>query len=159
MNKLIIGLADKTEQLCTKAGIRFIDDGAIANVFLSRFNGARLFDPHVHSFEPVKDTPKKEALDFADLVYPDKDLMTHRDGESAVVRILYCSRRKAWTASLGEPKDMFRQKCLLMPKVGGDAPLNRRSAGDICQKTARPDEGDNPCNRFIRGNGRMRSNH
>jgi hypothetical protein len=81
MNKLIIGLADKTPELRTKPGFLLIDDGPVADVFLSRFKRARLFEPHLHSFDPLKDITPRRAQDFADLVYPDKDLMTYRDGE------------------------------------------------------------------------------
>lgn len=88
MNKLVIGLSDKTPELRTKPGFLLIDDGPIADVFLSRFKRARLFDPHQHSFDPLKDITPRKAQDFADLVYPDKDLMTYRDGKSALVRML-----------------------------------------------------------------------
>lgn len=53
MNKLIIGLADKTAALNTKPGFLLIDDGPIADAFLERFKRAKEFNPKSHSFNPL----------------------------------------------------------------------------------------------------------
>ena len=54
MNKLIIGLADKTAQLIpAKPGFLLIDDGPVADAFLRKFRRAKQFDPHSHSFNPL----------------------------------------------------------------------------------------------------------
>jgi hypothetical protein len=90
MNHLLVGTADKTEQLLTVTKPRFllIDDGSIADAFLERFPKARVFDPTLHSFNPLGGMDYKRARDFADTVYGDKDLMTYRDGKRALVKIL-----------------------------------------------------------------------
>jgi hypothetical protein len=55
MNKLIIGLADKTAKIApSKPGFLLIDDGPIANAFLQTFKRVKQFDPHSHSFNPLR---------------------------------------------------------------------------------------------------------
>jgi hypothetical protein len=52
MNKLIIGLADKTAELIPeKPGFLLIDDGPVADAFLQKFKRAKQFDPHADSFK------------------------------------------------------------------------------------------------------------
>lgn len=89
MNKLLIGLADKTPELDTKPGFLLIDDGPIADVFLERFKLAKEFDPHEHSFNPLPMTYRK-AREFASVVFGDegKDTLTVRNGKRALTRML-----------------------------------------------------------------------
>lgn len=89
MNKLIIGLADKTYDIDTKAGFLLIDDGPIADVFLERFKRAKEFNPSTHSFNPLPMTYRK-AREFSDIVFGDagKDTLTVRNGKRALTQIL-----------------------------------------------------------------------
>jgi hypothetical protein len=93
-NHLLVGSADKTERLLnlTPHGFLLIDDGPIADVFLSRFPRAKLFDPTQHSFNPVKGIDYKRARDFATALYtasPEgKDTLTVRNGKRALTRLL-----------------------------------------------------------------------
>ena len=92
MNKLLIGLADKTEQLLdTKPGFLLIDDGPIADAFLHRFPEAKLFDPTKHSFNPLKGMTRKFARDFVDALYsyyPESTTLTVRNGKRALARLI-----------------------------------------------------------------------
>jgi hypothetical protein len=93
-NKLIIGLADKTAELNTKPGFLLIDDGPIADAFLTRFKRAKQFDPHSHSFNPLPMTYRK-AREFASIVYGDegRDALTARNGKRALTRLLMSADR------------------------------------------------------------------
>lgn len=94
MNHLLVGSADKTEQLLqtTEPPFLLIDDGPIADAFLAQFPRAKLFDPTVHSFNPLKGIDYKRARDFATVLYtasPEgKDTLTVRNGKRALVRML-----------------------------------------------------------------------
>ncbi len=90
MNSLLIGSSDKTEQLLKRAKQPFllVDDGPIADAFLRKYKFAREFDPHKHSFNPLKGIDVPRARAFAEAVYGDKDLMTYRDGKRALTRML-----------------------------------------------------------------------
>src|SRR5712675_2336808 len=95
MNKLIIGLADKTAELTpAKPGFLLIDDGPVADAFLQKFRRAKQFDPHLHSFNPLPMTYRK-ARDFADVVFGEagKDTLTVRNGKRALVRLLLKAKR------------------------------------------------------------------
>jgi hypothetical protein len=59
-NKLIIGLADKTAELLpAKPGFLLIDDGPVADAFLQKFERAKQFAPHSHSFNLLPMTYRK----------------------------------------------------------------------------------------------------
>lgn len=70
MNHLIVGTGDTTELLLglTKPGFLLIDDGPIAAAFLSRFPRAKQFDPHLHTFNPLKGIDYDKASDFIALL-------------------------------------------------------------------------------------------
>jgi hypothetical protein len=89
MNKLIIGMADKTPALHTKQGFLLIDDGPIADAFLTRFKRAKEFSPSIHSFNPLPTTYRK-AREFASVVFGDegKETLTVRNGKRALTRLL-----------------------------------------------------------------------
>lgn len=93
MNHSIIGIEDKTTRLLeiTKLGFLLIDDGAIADAFVDRFN-ARVFDPTMHSFNPLKGMDYKRARDFAAILYTasaqGENTLTVRNGKRALTRIL-----------------------------------------------------------------------
>lgn len=95
MNHLLLGTADKTEQLIEWAEKSFVvlDDGPVADTFLEHFPRAHLFDVSKHSFNPLRGIDVKRARDFATAVYGDKDLMTYRDGKRALTQMLYVARR------------------------------------------------------------------
>jgi hypothetical protein len=90
MNKIIIGLADKTEALYTKQGFLLIDDGPICDAFLKRFKRAKEFDPHKHSFNPLSGMTYRKARDLVSVFYGSegKDTLTVRNGKRALTRML-----------------------------------------------------------------------
>jgi hypothetical protein len=94
MNHVILGTADKTEPLLhvTRYGFLLVDDGPIADAFLSHFPRARVFDPAVHSFNPLKDIGYKAARDFAALVYTaspqGENTLTVRNGKRSLTKLL-----------------------------------------------------------------------
>lgn len=94
MNHLLLGAADKTDRLLeiTKPRFLLIDDGSVADAFLERFTKARLFDPYVHSFNPLAGMDYRRARDFADILYAaspgGRDTLTVRNGRRALVRLL-----------------------------------------------------------------------
>lgn len=94
-NHLLIGTADKTEQLLEWAEKPFllIDDGRIADAFLAHFPAAKLFDVAKHTFNPLRGIDTIRAREFAEAVYGDKDLMTYRDGKRALVKMLCGAKR------------------------------------------------------------------
>lgn len=91
-NHLLVGTADKTEQLLqfTRYGFLLIDDAPDA--FLEHFPRAKLFDPAVHSFNPLKGMDYKRARDFTDTLYtasPEgENTLTVRNGKRALMRLL-----------------------------------------------------------------------
>lgn len=99
MLHLLIGTGDKTQRLLevTKPGFLLIDDGPIADAFLEHFPKARLFDPTVHSFNPLRGIDYKHARDFASIVYtasPEgENTLTVRNGRRALTRLLLSSSR------------------------------------------------------------------
>jgi len=94
VNHLLLGAADKTDRLLeiTKPRFLLIDDGPVADSFLERFSKARLFDPLVHSFNPLDGMDYRRARDFADILYAaspgGRDTLTVRNGRRALVRLL-----------------------------------------------------------------------
>ncbi|MBA2400937.1 MAG: hypothetical protein H0V72_19990 [Bradyrhizobium sp.] len=93
MNKIIIGLADKTAELTPRRpAFLLIDDGPVADAFLDRFKRAKQFDPLSHSFNPLPMTYRK-AREFASLGDAGKDTLTVRNGKRALVRLLLDAKR------------------------------------------------------------------
>ncbi len=94
MNNLLIGTADKTEQLLqlTKRPFLLIDDGPIADAFLDAFPKTKLFDVTAHSFNPLKGMDYKRARDFVAALYtasPEgENTLTVRNGKRAMVQLL-----------------------------------------------------------------------
>ncbi len=90
MNRIVIGLADKTEALTPeKPGFLLLDDGPIADTFLHTFKRAKEFNPHSHSFNPLPMT-YRNAREFASIVYGEegKDTLTARNGKRALTKML-----------------------------------------------------------------------
>jgi hypothetical protein len=99
MNRLLIGTADKTEQLLdTPSGFLLIDDGPVADAFLAKFPQAKLFDPAVHHFNPLKAIDYKRARDFAATVYSASpeggETLTVRNGRRALAKLLLSGARR-----------------------------------------------------------------
>jgi hypothetical protein len=94
MNALLLGTADKTSRLLELAGSHFllIDDGPIADAFLSHFPRAKLFDPAIHNFNPLRGMDYRRARDFAETIYTaspqGQDTLTVRNGRRALTRLL-----------------------------------------------------------------------
>jgi len=91
MNKLVIGLADKTDVLRpSKPGFLLIDDGPICDAFLKRYKLAKEFDPHKHSFNPLQRMTYRKARDLTSVFYGSegKDTLTVRNGKRALARML-----------------------------------------------------------------------
>ncbi len=90
MNHLLVGTADKTEQLLSLShyGFLVIDDGPLADAFSKRFPRAKQFDITQHSFNPMRGMDYRRARDFAAALFPDKDLMTYDKGRRALTRLL-----------------------------------------------------------------------
>ena len=55
MNRLILGLGDKTELLDVKQGFLLIDDGPLCDQFVEKFSKKvlRVFEPTRHHFNPL----------------------------------------------------------------------------------------------------------
>jgi hypothetical protein len=111
MNHLLVGTADMTERLLylTQSGFLLIDDGPIADAFLEHFPRAKLFDPSLHSFNPLKGMDYKRARDFAAIVYtasPEgKDTLTVRNGKRALTRLLMANPGRLDRISSSEESD------------------------------------------------------
>ncbi len=111
MNKLLIGLADKTEQLLeTPAPFLLIDDGPIADTFLERYSRAKEFDPNKHSFNPLKGLDYKHARDFAATLYTaspqGENTLTVRNGKRALTRLLLDTKRLDKLHASTDPGDI-----------------------------------------------------
>jgi hypothetical protein len=92
MNKLHIGLADKTFH--TKPGFLLIDDGPVCDAFLTKFKRAKEFNPHKHSFNPLPMTVRN-AREFSSIVFGQAgvDTLRVRDGKRALTRLLTKAKR------------------------------------------------------------------
>jgi hypothetical protein len=90
MNKLIIGLADKTSALPTKQGFLLIDDGPIADHFLKKQKRAVLFDHAEHSLNPLAGMTYQQARELTAVLYGSegKDTLTVRNGKRSLTRML-----------------------------------------------------------------------
>jgi hypothetical protein len=92
MTKLLIGLSDKTECLLqTPRPFLWIDDDP------PHVSRATYFDPHKHSFNPLKDIDYKKARDMAALLYslsPEgENTLTVRNGRRALARLFLNASR------------------------------------------------------------------
>lgn len=83
MNKILLGTADKTEQLLQYATGEFL---LIADEF-KPFRANKLFDPRKHRFNPCPMTVR-DAREFALALYGEQPLMTYRNGKRALARML-----------------------------------------------------------------------
>jgi hypothetical protein len=94
MNKLILGLGDKSGLLDTEPGFLLIDDGPLCDLALSKFKRAKLFDPMVHGINPLP-ADYRRARDLASIFYgtEGKDTLTVRNGKRALTRKLIGARR------------------------------------------------------------------
>jgi hypothetical protein len=93
MNKLAIGLEGKSLHfLPAKQGFLLIDDGPLIDIFLERYPRAKLFDPTVHSFNPLKGIDYRRARDLAAAVYTaspqGENTLTVRNGKRALTKLL-----------------------------------------------------------------------
>jgi hypothetical protein len=91
MNALILGIADKTEQLLQRTTEPFllIDDGPIADAFADKFPDAKIFNPRRHSFTFSRDYKSVRA--FADALYSagyGANTLTVRNGKRALATLL-----------------------------------------------------------------------
>ncbi len=84
MNFLQIGLTEK--QFEYPPGSLVISDEPMLQ------KGAKLYDPAVHGLNPLP-LQYREAREFAAAVYPDKDLMTYRNGRRALTRLVMNANR------------------------------------------------------------------
>ena len=131
MNKLIIGLADKTADLNTKPGFLLIDDGPIADAFLARFKRAKEFNPKAHSFNPLPMEYRK-ARQFASIVFGDegKDTLTVRNGKRSLTRMLM--ETKNLDALDGDKKNDADKEALA---IGDDLLLSPVLRDVLCKAT------------------------
>ena len=83
MNRLAIGLDDKSDALLCKPGLLLTDDDQLCDAFLGRYPKAAIFDTDKHSFNPLKKIDEKGALQFVDIIYDGagKDTLTVRNGK------------------------------------------------------------------------------
>jgi hypothetical protein len=93
VNHLLIGTDDHTQRLLNISKPRFllIDDGPIADAFLTQFPKARPFDPAVHSFDPLAGMDYPRARAFADALYAaspqGENTLTVRNGKRALAKL------------------------------------------------------------------------
>lgn len=87
MLQLLLGTADKTEHLLqTPSPFLLIDDGPVADAFAQKFPEATIFNPRRDSFAILRGYNPVRA--FTEVVFPDKDLMTYRNGKRALTKLL-----------------------------------------------------------------------
>jgi hypothetical protein len=88
-----------------------IDDGPIADAFLARFPKARLFDPTVHSFNPLAGIDYRRARDLVDIIYSafpqGENTLTVRNGKRALMKLVLANRPRLdrLRATLGDIDD------------------------------------------------------
>lgn len=98
-NHLLVGTADKTEQLLqfTRYGFLWIDDGSHIEAIRERFPRAKVFDPTVHSFNPLRGIDEDGARDLADALYladPGGDnTLTARNGKGVLAKFFATTTR------------------------------------------------------------------
>src|SRR3569623_1619150 len=79
MNKLAIGLADKNFKY-PKGSLVITGEPILKR-------GVKVYDPAKHGLYPLP-MKYREAREFAAAVFPDKDLMTYRNGRRALTRLV-----------------------------------------------------------------------
>lgn len=84
MNKLIIGLAEKHFEY-SKGSLVITDEPILKR-------GEKLYDPAKHGLNPLP-MQYREAREFAAALFPDKDLMTYRNGRRALTRLVMSADR------------------------------------------------------------------
>ncbi|MCK1285441.1 hypothetical protein IVB41_16095 [Bradyrhizobium sp. 44] len=84
MNHLQIGLADKHFE-DPNGSLVITDEPALKR-------GEKLYDPAKHGLNPLP-MQYREAREFAAAVFPDKDLMTYRNGRRALTRLVMDAKR------------------------------------------------------------------
>ena len=84
---LLIGHADKTREAIANAPSSFLLIADDTSLFEEHFPRAKVFDVHQHSFNPLRGIDDIRAREFAEALYPDKDLMTYRNGKRALTRM------------------------------------------------------------------------
>jgi hypothetical protein len=90
-NHLLIGTPDKSRRLLqiTKPGYLCLDDGTTADAFRARFSRATVFDPQIHSFNPLLGAPDlfpEQLTAIANIVVPGGETtLTFRD-ERFIIR-------------------------------------------------------------------------
>lgn len=80
MNFLTIGRTPK--QFSYEPGALYIDDHP------PKKKGVHIFDPAEHGLNLLPVTNPRDARAFADILFPDKDLMTYRNGRRALTRLV-----------------------------------------------------------------------
>lgn len=97
MNRLLIGTADKTEQLLQHAHPPFLLITDVADAFLEAYPRASIFNPHKHSFNPLRDMNHLKARSFANLLYSlspqGENTLTVRGGKRKLAEILMYTKR------------------------------------------------------------------
>jgi hypothetical protein len=98
MDTLVLGLGDKHELLNTKKRFVLIDSGKLCDAALKKFPRAKVFDYTKHSFNPLHGMVHThegvaKAREFADIIFPDKDLMTYRNGRRALTHTVLAASR------------------------------------------------------------------
>lgn len=94
MNYFLIGNADKTERLLQLPDRRFLlfANDEIADAFLAVYPRAVVFDPTIHSFNPLKGLTYQRARQFAATMYtasPEgQNTLTVRNGKRALAKFL-----------------------------------------------------------------------
>lgn len=86
---LLLGTGDKTAHILEAASrgpFLLIADDATAAACAAQFPDAALFNLRNHSFSIKRDYDS--VRDFADIVFPDKDLMTYMHGKRELVKLL-----------------------------------------------------------------------
>jgi len=96
-NKLLVGHADKTEQLLhINGGFLLLAEPDLCAAAQHKFPRAHVFDPLAHSFNPLKDMDYRGARDFAALLYgisPEGgNTLTVRNGRRALTRLLLSNK-------------------------------------------------------------------
>jgi hypothetical protein len=79
MNKLVIGLAEKQFEY-PNGSLVIIDEPILKRV-------VEVYEPAKHGLNPLP-MEYREAREFAAAVFPDKDLMTYRNGRRALTRLV-----------------------------------------------------------------------
>lgn len=87
MNKLFVG----SPHIKAKQGFLLVDDGPVAQDFLKRKSGVTVFDPLIHSFNPIAGIDEAAACDFVEMIYPSQgsETLTVRNGKWALTQAVF----------------------------------------------------------------------